>query len=98
MARNEIEKVNFKDKSVDESLPIVAKILLKCQEEMKDKKQELELSILSEATGHKHKILDRDVVNGLTAAALAEISGEDVEMQWSSIDWLFNFLTFIDND
>jgi len=80
MARNEIEKVNFKDKSVDESLPIVAKILLKCQEEMKDKKQELEISILSETTGNKHKVLDRDVVNGLTAAALAEIQGEDVDM------------------
>lgn len=80
MARNEIEKVGFKDKSVEEALPIVAKILLKCQEEMKDKKQELELSILSEGTGYKHKILGREQVEGLTAAALAEIQGEDVEM------------------
>ena len=38
MARNEIEKTKFADKTVEEVLPIVAKILLKCQEEMKDKK------------------------------------------------------------
>ena len=50
MARNEIEKTKFADKTVEEALPIVAKILLKCQEEMKDKKQELELSILAEST------------------------------------------------
>ena len=38
MARNEIEKVKFQEKTVEESLPLIAKILLKCQEEMKDKK------------------------------------------------------------
>ena len=38
MARNEIEKTNFREKTVEESLPLIAKILLKCQEEMKDKK------------------------------------------------------------
>ena len=81
MARNEIEKGAFKDKTVEEALPKVAKILLKCQEEMKDKKQELELSILTEGTGYKHKILGRDQVDALTKAAQREISGEDVDMQ-----------------
>ena len=38
LARNEIEKKNFKEMTVDEALPQVAKILLKAQEEMKDKK------------------------------------------------------------
>ena len=47
---------------------------------MKDKKQELELSILSEATSFRHKILDRAAVNALTANALREVNGEDVEM------------------
>ena len=42
LARNEIEKTNFRELTVEESLPKVAKILLKAQEEMKDKKQELE--------------------------------------------------------
>ena len=73
MARNEIEKVNFREKTVEESLPLIAKILLKCQEEMKDKKQELELSIMTDGTGNKHKILGRDQVEALTQQALKDI-------------------------
>ena len=49
--------------TVEAALPLVAKILLKCQEEMKDKKQELEISFLGETTGNKHKILDRATVD-----------------------------------
>ena len=66
MARNEIEKTKFRDMTVQEALPLVAKILLKCQEEMKDKKQELELSYIGETSGNKHKILDRATVDQLT--------------------------------
>jgi hypothetical protein len=47
---------------------------------MKDKKQELELSILGETTEWKHKILDRATVDALTTTALREIQGEDVDM------------------
>ena len=81
MARNEIEKGGFRDLTVEESLPKIAKILLKCQEEMKDKKQELELSILTEGTDFKHKILDRATIDRLTNVAKQEIQGEDVDMQ-----------------
>jgi len=38
LARNEIEKTNFRELTVEEALPKIAKILLKAQEEMKDKK------------------------------------------------------------
>ena len=38
LARNEIEKGFFREKTVEEALPLVAKILLKSQEEMRDKK------------------------------------------------------------
>lgn len=38
LARNEIEKGNFREMTVEQALPIVAKILLKAQEEMKEKK------------------------------------------------------------
>ena len=65
MARNEIEKQKFKDMTCEEALPKIAKILLKCQEEMKDKKQELEISVLSDTTNHKHKILDRATVEAI---------------------------------
>ena len=39
------------------------------------------MSILTESTGYKHKILDRTQVNSLTEAAIKEIQGEDVDMQ-----------------
>lgn len=80
LARNEIEKKNFKDMTVDEALPQVAKILLKAQEEMKDKKQEIELSILCDATKQQHKVLDRDVIQRLTESAQIEIESEQMDM------------------
>jgi len=80
LCRNEIEKGNFRELTVQEALPKVAKILLKSQDEMKDKKQELELSILSEETKWSHKILDRQATNALTQAALDEIENDDAEM------------------
>jgi hypothetical protein len=43
---------------------------------MKEKKQELELSILSDGTGYKHKILERGFVDHLTASAQQEIENE----------------------
>ena len=80
MARNEIEKGKFQEMTVEQALPKIAKILLKCQEEMKDKKQELELSYISESSGNKHKIVDRETTERITAEAKREIQGEDVEM------------------
>lgn len=61
--RTEIEKVNYRDFTVQEALPKVAKILLKAQEEMKDKKQELEISVICADTKWTHKILERQIVD-----------------------------------
>lgn len=80
LARNEIEKKNFRELTVSEALPLIAKILLKSQEEMKEKKQEIELSIISEDTNFQHRILDRTIVDDLTAKALEEIEQEQMEM------------------
>jgi 20S proteasome subunit alpha 7 len=77
MCRNEIEKTNFRELTVQQALPKVAKVLLKAQEEMKDKKQELELSVLCADTKWTHKILDRHTVDQLTAHALTEIEAEE---------------------
>jgi len=52
---------------------------LKAQEEMKDKKQELELSVMCVDTNWVHKILDRQTCDSLAAAALAEIEAEEDE-------------------
>ena len=49
---------------------------------MKEKKQELELSYISESSGFKHKVLDVKTIATLTAAAKDEIKNEDVEMSW----------------
>ena len=38
LARNEIEKINFRELTVEAALPLITKILLKAQEEMKEKK------------------------------------------------------------
>ena len=69
--------------TVEEALPKVAQILLKAQQEMKDKKQELELSYISEKTAFKHRIMDRTLVDQVTEAAQRALKAEDVEMQWS---------------
>ena len=66
---------------MEEALPKIAKILLKAQEEMKEKRQELELSFVSESSGFKHKIIDRSTVDALTENAIKEIKGEDAEMK-----------------
>ena len=66
--------------TVQEALPKVAKLLLKSQDEMKEKKQELELSVLCESNNWVNKILDRQTVDALCAAALDEIENEDEQM------------------
>ena len=66
--------------TVRDALPHIAKILLKSQEEMKEKKQEIELSIISDETNQQHKILDRAFVDDLTTRALDEIEQEQMEL------------------
>jgi 20S proteasome subunit alpha 7 len=69
MARNEIEKGKFKDMTCEEAIPKIAKILLQCQEEMKEKKQELEISFISDSSDKKHKILNRAQMDAVMAEA-----------------------------
>jgi 20S proteasome subunit alpha 7 len=80
LARNEIEKKNFREMDVEEALPHIAKILLTAQEEMKEKKMEIEMSIISEKTGYKHVVLDRAFVDNLAQKASLEIENEQMEM------------------
>ena len=64
---------------MQQALPKVTKILLKAQDEVKEKKQEVELSVMCEDTKWTHKIMDRVTVEQLTAAALVEIEAEEDE-------------------
>ena len=69
LCRNEIERGNFREMTVEQALPLFAKLMIKSQEEMKEKKQELELSICCEETKWVHKILDRQRTDAITTAA-----------------------------
>ena len=81
LARNEIEKGGFRELTVDEALPRVAKLLLKSQDEMKEKKQEIELTVLSELNGEwRHRIIERSVADQLCKDALEAIDAEDADM------------------
>jgi hypothetical protein len=61
-------------------MPKVAKMLLKAQDEAREKKQELELSVLSAETNWTSRIVDRRQADAITAQALGEIENEDEEM------------------
>jgi len=80
LARNEIEKKNFRGMTVKDALPEIAKILLKAQEEMKEKKMELELSVITADRDQKHIIIDRAEVDRLTKEAEEQIENEAMEM------------------
>lgn len=80
LARNEIEKGKFRELTVREALPKVAKMLLKSQDEVREKKMELELSILCEETSWTHRVLDRATTDRMTAEAQEAIENEDEEM------------------
>jgi len=66
--------------TVQQALPLFAKLLIKSQEEMKEKKQELELSIICEDTKWVHKVLDRPTTDKITAEAQESIENEDNQM------------------
>ena len=51
--------------TVEAALPKVAKLLLKSQDEMKEKKQEIELSILTAGNNWVNKVLDRQTTDAL---------------------------------
>lgn len=80
LCRNEIDKGKFRDKTVKEALPMVAKMLLKAQDEMREKKMEIELSVLGEDTKWSHRILNRADCDKMSADALSQLENEDEEM------------------
>jgi 20S proteasome subunit alpha 7 len=80
LCRNEIEKGKFRELTVAEALPKVAKMLLKAQDEMREKKMEIELSVLGESTKWAHKLIDRATCDRMTTEAQEAIDNEDDEM------------------
>lgn len=57
-------------------------MLLKSQDETREKKMEIELSVLSESTQWQHKLIDRVTCDKMTVVAQEAIENEDDEMNW----------------
>jgi len=80
LVRNEIEKGKFQELTVQEALPRVAKMLLKAQDEIREKKMELEISVICADTKWTNIILDRPTTDRMTKEAQEAIENEDDEM------------------
>ena len=80
LIRNETEKGKYRELTVQEALPKIVKALLKAQDEMRDKKQEIELSVLSAETKWTTKIIDRQTCDAMVVQALEEIENDDEQM------------------
>jgi 20S proteasome subunit alpha 7 len=76
-AKTELEKLKFGERTVEESLGLVAKILLGVHDNAKDKPMEVELSVVSEATGWKHTPLSKERRDAAVAWAKAQIEAEE---------------------
>jgi hypothetical protein len=65
---------------VQEALPKVTKILLKAQDEIREKKMELEVSVICSDSKWTNRIIDRPTTDRLTKEAQEAIENEDEEM------------------
>ena len=74
-ARNEIEKIDFRNLTCEEAVPRLARVLLKSSDESVEKKKELEFSWIRNAT-KVHETLSAEVCAKLTADALEAIENE----------------------
>lgn len=80
LCRNEVEKKNYKEMTCEEAMPLVTKILLKAQEEMKEKKMQVEIGVLCEKNNWVHKVIDHETMRALTEKAQKEIEDEEMEL------------------
>jgi hypothetical protein len=78
-AKTDIEKTKFAEKSVEESLGLVAKMLLALHDEGKDKQMEIELGVCSDATGGKFAHVSAERREAAVAWAKAAIEAEEME-------------------
>lgn len=64
----------------EQALPYMTKILLKAQEEMKEKTMQIELGVLSETNNWVHRIIDHATMRALTENAQREIEQEEMDL------------------
>jgi len=79
-ARNEIERLDLSKKTVREAAYFVAKILLTCFEESKDKKHELEMSWITAETNFEHQMVPQEFLDEQEERAKSEIEKDQMDM------------------
>lgn len=77
-AKTEIEKLKFAEKTVEEALGLVAKILHTVHDDAKDKPMEVELSWLCAATGWRHEPVPRERKEAAVKWAKDQIEAEEM--------------------
>lgn len=77
-AKTEIEKAKLFDLTVEEALGPVAKIVHGVHDDTKDKPFELEMSVISAATGWRHAALSKERLEAASAWAKAAIEREEM--------------------
>ena len=79
VTKAEIEKHNFKDKTVEQALPLVARMVVLAHKEIREKRFEFEASWISDQTKGIHKIIDSDVRKAVEKEAEHQIEKEMME-------------------
>jgi len=77
-AKSELDKRNFKDMTCKEALFHVAKMLHLSHEEFKDKKYELEITWICDATNQKHEKIPKDLQAEIEKQALESIEQDQM--------------------
>lgn len=81
-AKTEMEKINFKEKTIAELVKEAAKIIYIVHDEVKDKNFELELSWVGTATGGKHELVPPKIYKEAEDYAKAAVEDDsDLEDQ-----------------
>jgi 20S proteasome subunit alpha 7 len=76
-AKTEIEKLKFQDRTVDESIGLVAKIIHSLHDETKDKPFELEVGVLSSETNWKFEVVSKQRIAQAEEWAKQQIEAEE---------------------
>lgn len=79
VTKAEIEKHKFQEKTVEQALPLVARMIVLGHKEMREKRFEFEASWICEATNGIHKIIDKDVRKAVEKEAEDQIEREMME-------------------
>jgi len=80
-ARTELEKINFSTITAQEAVLLIAKLIYKLHDEVKDKDFELELSWVTNETGRKHVFVPEDLRQDAIKKAIADKEREDADDQ-----------------